>query len=331
MVDIPVSVPVFPDYVDDVDDVLAAHPNTLGDELAALATMLGVIGVSQSKSLDFLDAVTNLILPTVKFSYSSTTAVAYSAGRCTPQNAGATQRVVRKNTSTGTITGSNLDAAGPSFAVSTDYYIYGVADAVATTFTFIISTNASTPSGPTIFQKLGGFSTNSAGEVIEKTIWSVAGMRIVDVQYAFDTTRKTTTTSFPSDNTIPQNTEGLEVVSMDHFVQKTTNIMICIGIAHVAFATSGISGSAFFSSKNGTPADAFAAGTGAYIITNETNISVLLAVRQEASVGKCSYAYRAGADNTASFQLNSNGSSASQIYGGVSSSGMIIIQLERGT
>lgn len=72
----------------------------------------------------------------------------------------------RKNTSSVTVTTSNLDT-GASFSNDTYYYVYANGDTDATTFTITISTSSSSPSGITYYRKIGWFYVNSSGNIAE--------------------------------------------------------------------------------------------------------------------------------------------------------------------
>ena len=212
MPDIPVSAPAFSNLQDNVDDVLAEHQNTPNDEIEAAAAMTGVLGVAQSKSVDFLEAIMNIRL-TMKLSYVSTTTIQVSTGICVPKKADNTQRVIRKNSSTTNLTGSDLESGGPSFAASTTYYVFASGDGVATTATFKIHT-ASTPGGLTIWQLIGGFSTNSSSEVIQSTVWSTAGLQLIHTYDHVRGDNLNASTAIPYDNTKPQVTEGFEIFTL---------------------------------------------------------------------------------------------------------------------
>lgn len=324
MVDIPTSVPVFPDYADDVDDVMAAVVNTPNDELTALATMIGVLGVSQSKSVDFLDAIVNAIAPTVVFSYSSTTAIAYTIGRCFPQNSGGSQRVIRKNTAASTISGSNLDTGGPSFAINTTYYIYGNGDAVATTFTFKISTSSSAPSGTTIYQKLGGFATDSSGNIIELSIWSAAPIKLRGVTSKIISTVDTATTASNAmflDNTKPQITEGKELFTADIIPKDTTNFLVFI-ITGMISCNSG--SHVVFAIFQDATADALAAA--AHIIGNNTNMFVMTHKMLAGTTAKTTFRFRYGPVSGGNTVYINGDISGNQLFGGIAITQMLILE-----
>lgn len=69
----------------------------------------------------------------------------------------------RKNTSNTSVTWSDLDTGVE--ANSTQYYVYGLADSDATTFTVKISTSSTAPSGATYYRKLGEFYNDSSGNI----------------------------------------------------------------------------------------------------------------------------------------------------------------------
>jgi hypothetical protein len=100
-------------------------------------------------------------------------------------NTGATngQKVVyRQNTSNTSATTANLDT-GNSFTASTTYYVYASCDASATTYTVVLSLNASTPSGVTNYRLLGNFTTDSSNniaQIIDLAIPAHFGSRVSD-------------------------------------------------------------------------------------------------------------------------------------------------------
>lgn len=321
MPDLPLSVPVFTTLADDVDDVLAAHQNTPNDEIEALATMVGVLGVAQSKSVDLLEGIRNLF-PSMRISYVDTLTVQVSAGISFPTNAAATQRVIRKNTGTTNVTGANLDSGGPTLAADTTYYLYASGDGVATTATFKLSTNATTPSGLTIFQKLGGFATNASGFVIENTIWSEAGMRVIQIKPSITAAYTTSTSTIPTDDTIPQSTEGVEIITSD-FVPRSATSKILIVVFGSGKANSGGIIAAIFKDAG---ADALAAGHMGGQTADGIWGNAFFYVESSASTAKRTYKLRMGSTTGVAFGVNGN--SATRLLGGVSISGIIVIEFE---
>lgn len=91
--------------------------------------------------------------------------VAFWAGEIMITDASGNRRL-RRNTSDTTVTWANIDTGSEANAT---YYVYAVADASATTFTVMISTNATTPTGATFYRKIGSF-INVAGDISKKSI-----------------------------------------------------------------------------------------------------------------------------------------------------------------
>lgn len=102
-----------------------------------------------------------------KISYVSASALSVSAGQIVCDNAGRTVRKFRENTSATSVTFSDLDTGVESS--STTYYVYGVADTAATTFTFKISTSSTAPSGITYYKKLGSFYNDASSNITQIT------------------------------------------------------------------------------------------------------------------------------------------------------------------
>lgn len=98
----------------------------------------------------------------MKLTYSSASQLTVSAGSvgC---NDGATTFKLRVNTSSTTVTWSDIDTGAE--ASNTSYYVYSSCDADATTATFKISTSSSAPSGVTSYRRLGSFTNNSSGDI----------------------------------------------------------------------------------------------------------------------------------------------------------------------
>lgn len=100
--------------------------------------------------------------------YSTTTALSVAAGSIVCVDA-ASRHWFRQNTGATTINAANLDV-GVAFANSTKYYVYANCSADATTATFTISTNTTTPTGPTAYRSIGTFTTDGSANVLAGTI-----------------------------------------------------------------------------------------------------------------------------------------------------------------
>jgi len=156
-------------------------------------TVLGTITVSDIDAKTFqnivdpLDRLLSRYIRGATVTFNSTTAIDITRGEISCQNSGATITRMRKNTSTTTLTSSNLDV-GVSFANSSTYSVYAVCDATATTFTGVISLNSSTPDSgaATYFILLGTFTTDSSGNIIDGSISAPAEDPDVAIATVYD-------------------------------------------------------------------------------------------------------------------------------------------------
>ena len=144
--------------VDGVDYIEGDDVNNAYVPLTATQTFVGANGKGASWSTDILEYLANTKAPICVKASASTISVL--AGVVFIKNSGQSNRLMRRNTATVTLTTSDLDTG--SFADDTYYYIYAVADSAATTFTCKISASASSPTGLTNFELIGWFFNQSA-------------------------------------------------------------------------------------------------------------------------------------------------------------------------
>lgn len=97
-------------------------------------------------------------------SYASTSTITVGSGGIMISNSDGSIRLMVANTSNTTVTWANIDTGAE--ANSTTYYIYAIASSTtATTFTCVISTNSSAPTGYTYYRKLGSFYNDASGNI----------------------------------------------------------------------------------------------------------------------------------------------------------------------
>lgn len=168
---VPTSAPSYTQLIDDVDWILSLHVNRLGDDVAALANLIGMFGKAQSWGTDLVGAAKNAKAPIcVKASASSITV---KPGVVWIANSGQTVRLPRRNTADVTLTASDLDTGAMAVGY---YYIYAVADSAATTFTCKFSASASAPTGLTNFELIGWF-YNQTSSVLDITLPYVGNVK----------------------------------------------------------------------------------------------------------------------------------------------------------
>lgn len=100
---------------------------------------------------------------TIVLSYNSASQLTASIGEVGCSNSDGSVRKLRQNTTATTITWANIDTG--TEASSTTYYVYAVADADATTVTFLISTSSSAPTGATYYKRIGSFYNDSSSNI----------------------------------------------------------------------------------------------------------------------------------------------------------------------
>lgn len=146
-----------------VSSAHAADQWTKGDPQGteASGTIDDIIRINQ-EALDRL--LKNYRTGAYGYSTGSGDGFSVSAGDLTISNSTGSVRRFRSNTSATTVTWSNMDS-GSGDTVSTRYAYYAVADTDATTWTVMISSNLTTPTGATYYRKLGEFYNNSSGSI----------------------------------------------------------------------------------------------------------------------------------------------------------------------
>lgn len=100
----------------------------------------------------------------MKLKYNSVSTLDVTAGEVMVSNTAGTIRLMMRTTSTTNVTWSDIDTGAE--ASGTTYYVYAVASSsTATTATFKISTNSSTPSGSTYYKRLGQFTNDGSSNI----------------------------------------------------------------------------------------------------------------------------------------------------------------------
>ena len=113
---------------------------------------------------DAVDRLLSNYRERMKLVYSSTSAITVNSGEIVVSNATGTTRLFMNNTSSSSVTFSNLDTG--SETSSTTYYVYAVATTTTDeTATFVISASSSAPTGYTYYKRLGNFYNNSSSNI----------------------------------------------------------------------------------------------------------------------------------------------------------------------
>lgn len=101
---------------------------------------------------------------TIKLVYNSASQITASAGEVTVSNSAGSIRLMLRNSSSTTVTWSDIDTG--SEASGTSYYVYAIAASTsATSATFKISTSSTAPSGATYYKRIGSFTNNGSSNI----------------------------------------------------------------------------------------------------------------------------------------------------------------------
>jgi len=161
----PTSVDAISRIQDGVDYIEETDPNDAYATVEATQAFLGASGASQAHNTTVLKQI-RAIKPEIVLSYKDTSELYASLGSIVCSNASGSIIKLRNNTAQTTI--------APSLGADTQYYVYAVADATATTVTFEVGTSATVAPTATTYRLVGRFKTNSSSEIIEDSILSEA-------------------------------------------------------------------------------------------------------------------------------------------------------------
>jgi hypothetical protein len=154
-------------------------------------------------------------------------ALTVRSGEAVLENTNGSKYAFRKNTGDVALGGANIDVGT---LIATTYYIYLVGNGAATTAPMMFSTDALAPSGvgTAPYRKIGwfenvaagAFAVTNAGEYATESMEKI--LNIVNVNSIVFGSNPVTGT-FAYDDTIPQITEGHEILAMKYAPSSATN------------------------------------------------------------------------------------------------------------
>lgn len=322
MADWPGSKKTFTQIVDGVTKMEGINLNTVYNEVEAVQTYLGSIGtgLTQSSAIDTLEFFKKA-RQSFRVKWIDADTVQVSLGEIVCANAGNTQRVPRKNTSTANVTFTDLDTGAR--AQSTTYYLFANADAATNTVTFKLSLSATTPTGVTRFGLIGKLATNAtgAGEIIESSVVSFVGEVCVQTQYKIDGEVATGTTVIPVDDSKPQqSSDGDKYMELPFLPTDALNI---IELSVVFIGAVNIPGKVVVALFQDAIEDAIAVSQQANGGTASDMMCQSFLFRKAAgTTDLITYKVHAGPHSAAT--LTFNGVNAGRLFAGLVASGIII-------
>jgi len=318
--DIPVSVPAPTVKTNGIDIVDADHINYVQNDIIAFANYIGMTGAAQSHSA--------ALLPILQDSYigwrvykKDNDEIYIDAGAGIVANVAGTIRELKRITSVTTLTASDLDTG--SFVVGY-YYVYVCGGNAATTPVFKISASASAPTGYTVYRKVGWFYNETinildiTGGKISTFIGGNNDIQIIKTQtgaYA------ACATLIPTDDTIPQKTEGNEVMTLTIIPTNASNKLKIDVVINGAPASGGYVCAALFQDDI---ADALACSF-MQCYSSYTSVIKFTHFMDAGTIVATTFKVRVG-HHSASF--NFNGDSGARKYGGVIASSITITEIK---
>ena len=145
--------------------------------------------------------------------------------------------------------------------------------------------------------------------------------RVVQVVHTVDGEVASSTTTMPYDNSVPQNTEGFQVMSLAITPTSATSALH----VHVVANTTGPVGFRGYALFKDSVAGAIASAIG-YNGTSQNNIGVINHRILTGSVSTITFKVRVGTDAAGTTVFNGNGG-ATRMHGGVLSSSITITEI----
>ena len=179
-------------------------------------------------------------------------------------------------------------------------------------------------SGNTITIGASGDTTNIIG-TLQNNGAALTG-KIVQVVNVTDGTTATGTTLVPPDNTIPQNTEGTEFMTLAITPTNASNkLLIQVVIIGSLNITNNATMTALFQDST---ANALAATMQAARQADVANTTAFNHYMTAGTTSATTFKVRAGPYFAGTYRFNGMASSAAQLFGGVSSSSITITEIE---
>ena len=179
-------------------------------------------------------------------------------------------------------------------------------------------------SGNTITIGASGDTTNIIG-TLQNNGAALTG-KIIQIVNVTDGTTATGTTLVPPDNTIPQNTEGTEFMTLAITPTNASNkLLIQVVIVGSLNITNNATMTALFQDST---ANALAATMQAARQADVANTTTFNHYMTAGTTSATTFKVRAGSYFSGTYRFNGMASSAAQLFGGVSSSSITITEIE---
>lgn len=214
-----------------------------------------------------------------------------------------------------------------AIAASTAYNVFAVADEDNVKTMSISYSTSSAPTGVTSYRKIGQIITDATSLFTSEDAVTIHAARMVQVVRDQDGAAATTTTVLPIDNTIPQNTEGAEFMSVSITPTRSNNLLridVVLFGGETANASTGMAAALFQDST----ANALASGTTNDLNSNDTTTGQVVFTHwmNAGTTSRTAFKVRAGMEGAGTFKFNGGNS---DLMNGTMASSLTITEYSR--
>lgn len=170
---------------------------------------------------------------------------------------------------------------------------------------------------------IGRKATGDAGAMTADEARELMSGAVVQIQHAQTGAVISGTTVMPLDDTVPQNTEGTEILTCAITPKKATNILLIIGVVQFSHYVGSVN--AVLGLFQDTTADALlaAAGCSAYGGTVKPLIHKMVA----GTTNETTFKLRGGPESTGTVYINTKAGGTSRCLGGLYATTLTIIEM----
>ena len=310
------------------DSIASSDPNNAFDGIEAIEGFLGALGKPQSWS--------NTLLTTIRrFKRGMNIGVesgvpVVRAGEIVLENTDGTRLVFRRNTGGVTLAAGNIDVGT---LIATTYYIYAKGGTAVSTSPMVFSTDINAPSaiGTAPYAKIGWFLNTAVGALATTFAGNSGEMMhnpIVQIANVQTGAVLTGTGTLPSDDSIPQNTEGDQYMTLAITPTSAANKLKIDVVFNYDLAAAYASVIALFQDST-AGALAGVIDTEGANITNGLSVVAFTHYMTAGTTSTTTFKVRAGRGIVgASEILTFNGSASARLLGGVMASSITITEIE---
>lgn len=303
--------------------VTESVPNPIQIAVKEAQQFLGTSGKPASWNLDALDFFTSIQSNPLRLAYKDADEITVKAGYAAPKNAAESIKLLRKQVSDTDLVFDSVVGSSSTRSADTSYLVWALADSSGTGLDYEITEVQSAPDTTGgQYQLVGGFATDSSEDIIESSVWSAVGVKVVNVAYFQTGDYASGTTAIPTDSSIPQDNEGDEYMSLSYVPKKSTNILMIDVVATLSNGTQAHVRACLF--QDGV-ASALRVGSTSNVNVNNIETVAFTHFMEAGTDSPITFKVRCG---SASGTTYFNGTSSGVEFGGVLASSIAITEFE---